>query len=112
MNYQEFDKYIRDTSQEIFKESRGDMDRAHDLSFEIANDSEYAIYYSKAWELCDFMRFNDHSAYLEAENLIEELGGFGNYKTVDDIKCAMASAIILDAVREALDTLAHQEGAA
>jgi|TARA_Y100000052_G_scaffold19850_1_gene19636 hypothetical protein len=110
MNYQEFDKYIREMSQEIFDECEGDMDRAHDLSFERANDSEYAIYYTKAWDLCDFMRFNDHDAYLETENLIEELGGFGNYKSVDDIKCTMASAIILDALREALDTLAHQEG--
>jgi len=112
MNYQEFDKYIRDVSQEIFSECDGDMDRAHDLSFEVANDSEYAIYYAKAWDLCDFMRFNDHDAYLEAENLIEELGGFGNYKSVDDLMCAMASCIILDALREALDTLAHQKGVA
>ena len=112
MNYKEFDKYIREMSQEIFDECEGDMDRTHDLSFERANDSEYAIYYAKAWDLCDFMRFNDHDAYLEAENLIEELGGFGHYKSVDDLMCAMAGCIILDALREALDTLAHQEGAA
>ena len=113
MNYSEFDKYIREMSQEIFDECEGDMDRAHDLSFERANDSEYAIYYAKAWDLCNFMRFNDHAAYLEAENLIEELdsmaSGFGQYK-LDGLMCTMASCIILDALREALDTLAHQEG--
>lgn len=112
MNYSEFDQYIRDMSQEIFDECEGDMDTAHDLSFERANDSEYAIYYAKAWDLCDYFRFNHHSAYCEAENLIEELGGFGDYKSVDDIMCTMASCIVLDALREALDTLAHQEGLA
>lgn len=110
MNYQEFDKYIRAVSQEIFDECDGDMDRAHDLSFERANDSEYAIYYAKAWDLCDYFRFNHHDAYLEAEYLVEELGGLGNYKSVDDLKCTMASCIVLDALREALETLAHQEG--
>jgi len=110
MNYQEFDNLIRDMSQEIFDECEGDMDRAHDLSFERANDSEHATYYSKAWALCEFMRFNDHVAYCEAEYLIEELGGFDQYKSVDAIMCAMASSIILDSLREALETLAKQEG--
>lgn len=114
MNYSEFDKYIREMSQEIFGECDGDMDLAHDLSFERATDSEYAKHCDKAWDLCDYFRFNDHDAYLEAENLIEELDsmscGFGNYKSLDDLMYTTASCIILDALREALDTLAHQEG--
>ena len=110
MNYQEFDQFIRDVSQEIFDECDKDMDRAHDLSFERANDCEYVIYYSKAWELCDYFRFNHYDQYSEAEYTVEELGGFQNYRTVDALMCQMASCIVLDAVREALDTLAHQEG--
>lgn len=108
MNYQEFNQYISDMAEEIFKECKGDMDTAHDLSFERANDSEYVIYYSKAWDLCDYFRFNHHDDYLEAEYLVEELGGFGNYKSVDDLKCVMASCIVLDALREELDTIAQQ----
>ena len=114
MNYSEFDKYIREMSQEIFDECDGDMDRAHDLSFEQATDSEYAKDYAKAWDLCDFMRFNDHDAYLEAESLIEELdsmaSGFGQYR-LDDLMYTMASCIILNALREALDTLQEEQAA-
>ena len=73
MTYQEFDQFIRSMSEDIVAECGTDIDKAHDLSFERANDCEYAIYYSKAWDLCDYFRFNHYEAYVEAEYIIEKL---------------------------------------
>lgn len=110
MNYQEFDQYIREMSQEIFDECDGDMDRAHDLSFERANDSEHVIYYGKAWALVDYFRFYHSDIFWEAHSTLEEMGGLQSCKSLCDAMSFLASNIILDALREALDTLAHQEG--
>ena len=110
MNHQDFDKYIRDMSQEIFDECEGDMDRAHDLSFERANDNEYVIYCAKSWQLCDYFRFYQSDMFWEAHSTFEELGGIQECKSLDHAMSFLASVIILDALREALDTLAKQEG--
>ena len=110
MNDQEIDQYIRDMSQEIFEECEGDMDTAHDLSFERANDNEHVIYYGKAWALVDYFRFYHPDIFCAAHSTLEDMGGLQSCKSLDDAMSFLASNIILDALREALDTLAHQEG--
>ena len=110
MNYQDFDKHIRALSEDIFAECGTDQDRAHDLSYESADSSELVIYTGKAWDLCDYMRFNESNIYWEAHSDFEDCGGLKDCESMDDAITRIAFYIVHNAVREAVDTLIEQEG--
>jgi len=45
-------EYAADIADEILRECDGDRETAHDMGYEYADGSEWAIYYHKAHELC------------------------------------------------------------
>ena len=67
-NIQDFDNYIDSLCDDVwinYKAQLNDQDDWHDIAHELADGSQYVIYYGMAWDLvtmirrCDFSLFND-----------------------------------------------------
>jgi hypothetical protein len=58
-------EYAADIADEILRECDGDRDRAMDLAHEYADNSEWAIYYYKAHELCQNCNTDNGEEFYE-----------------------------------------------
>lgn len=67
---------------------------------ECADSSEYAIYYSKAWDLVEMMRRADSGILNNAEELLTEFAF--RFSTVDDLMTRLAYMMIQEGVSETI----------
>lgn len=59
------DQYVASIAAEILRECDGDRDKAMDLAHQYADESEWAIYYHKAHELCQNCDTDNGDAFFE-----------------------------------------------
>jgi hypothetical protein len=74
----------------------------HDFCHEQADGSEYVIYYSKAWDLVNLIRWSDRSILDDAELAIENIQ-VGD--SLDSIMCLLAYEIIYQQLSLAVQEL-------
>jgi hypothetical protein len=98
MNYSEYtdlmDTYIQLAYDEFKQDDSRDLS---DIVYEIADSSEYVIYFGKAWDLVSFVRLSDFDEYLEAQNVLEDIGEFCH--ELDTLMTKMAYWLIFNIVR-------------
>ena len=111
MNYDEYtttmDSLI-DSAYEEFK--RDDTQELSDIVHEIADSSEYVIYFGKAWDLVSFVRLHDFDEYLEAQNILEGIGEFCH--ELDTLMTKMAYWIIFNVVLGSVEERLDEEASA
>ena len=96
MNDHKLDAYCDAIASEILEECEGDRDKAFDLAHEHADGSEYAIYYSKAHEVCQNCNTDN------GEQFYEDCGPFAD-PTYDRIASIIAYGEIRCRVEAAID---------
>ena len=96
MNDHKLDAYCDAIASEILAEVEGDRDKAFDLAHEYADGSEYAIYYSKAHEVCQNCNTDN------GEQFYEDCGPFAD-PTYDSIASIIAYGEIRCRVEVAID---------
>jgi hypothetical protein len=106
MNHSEYTTTMNSLINSAYEElKRDDTQELSDIVHEIADSSEYVIYFGKAWDLVSFVRLHDFDEYLEAQNILEDIGEFCH--ELDTLMTKMAYwlifNIVLGSVEERLD---------
>lgn len=106
MNHSEYTQTMNSLINSAYEElKRDDTQELSDIVHEIADSSEYVIYFGKAWDLVSFVRLHDFDEYLEAQNILEDIGEFCH--ELDTLMTKMAYwlifNIVLGSVEERLD---------
>lgn len=103
--YNEFTQYI----DSLAMDWNGEQD-LHDFCHETADGCEYVIYYGRAWELVDLIRWHNRSVFDSAEN-----GAFNtgvNIESTDQLMTLIAYEIIYQelslAVQEKMEVLNNE----
>ena len=74
MNHSEYTQTMNSLINSAYEElKRDDTQELSDIVHEIADSSEYVIYFGKAWDLVSFVRLHDFDEYLEAQYTIENV---------------------------------------
>ncbi len=70
-NLQDFDSYIDSLCDDVwfnYKHDLNDQDDWHDIAHELADNSQYVIYYGMSWDLVTMMRHADSALFKDAED--------------------------------------------
>jgi hypothetical protein len=70
-NLQDFDSYIDSLCDDVwfnYKHDLNDQDDWHDIAHELADNSQYVIYYGMSWDLVTMMRHADSALFNDAED--------------------------------------------
>ena len=86
-NLKDFNDYINTLASEWDSEQGLDL---HDFCIEQADNSEYLIYRSKAWDLVNMIRNYDYSLLVAAEDAIE----YSDTQGINNIMQVLAYEII------------------
>jgi len=95
MTYSDYISYIELCASEW----DGEQD-VYEFASECADSSEYAIYYSKAWDLVEMMRHADFGILTNAEALLTEYAY--EFCGVDDLMTRLSYVMIQEGVAETL----------
>ena len=95
MTYSDYISYIELCASEW----DGEQD-VYEFASECADSSEYAIYYSSAWDLVEMMRRADSGILNNAEELLTEYGF--EFCSVDDLMTRLAYMMIQEGVSETI----------
>ena len=77
MNHSEYTTTMKSLIDSVYEEfKRDDTQELMDICHETADSSEYVIYFGKAWDLVSFVRLHDFDEYLEAQDILEDIGEF------------------------------------
>ena len=75
MNHSEYTETMYSLIDSVYEEfKRDDTQELSDIVHEVADGHQWVIYYGKAWDLVDFVRFNDLHEYEEAQEMINDIG--------------------------------------
>ncbi len=111
MNISEYtylmDNYIQTAYEEFKQDDTRDLE---DIVHELADSSQHVIYYGKAWDLVDFVRFADLSEYEEAQEMINDIGE--HTSDLDTLMTQMAYWLIYNIVRGAVEERLEEEASA
>ena len=111
LTYSDFSDYISATAGILFN----DLDRydaVSDALHEFADSSTYAIYYGNAWDLVNLIRDNDWNAFLDAEEMVNEVETItsGAGFSLDVLMTRYAYWIVYNALDVAVLDLIGEEG--
>lgn len=108
MNHSEYtdlmDTYIQTVYEELKQDDTRDLE---DIVHEIADGSQHVIYYGKAWDFVSFVRFADLDEYVEAQEMINDIGG--NTTDLDTLMTQTAYWLIYNIVRGAVEERLESE---
>ena len=106
MNHSEYTQTMNSLINSAYEElKRDDTQELSDIVHEIADGHQWVIYYGMAWDFVSFVRLHDFDEYLEAQNILEDIGEFCH--ELDTLMTKMAYwlifNIVLGSVEERLD---------
>ena len=76
-NLQDFESYIDSLCDDVwinYKAQLNDQSDWHDIAHELADGSQYVIYYGMAWDLVTMMRHADSALFNDAEDSAFDYG--------------------------------------
>jgi hypothetical protein len=97
MTYSDYISYIELCASEW----DGEQD-VYEFASECADSSEYAIYYSKAWDLVEMMRHADSGILTNADALLTENAPY-EFCGIDDLMTRLAYVMIYEGVTETIE---------
>jgi hypothetical protein len=111
MNHSEYTTTMKSLIDSVYEEfKRDDTQELMDICHETADSSEYVIYFGKAWDLVSFVRLHDFDEYLEAQDILEDIGEFCH--ELDTLMTKMAYWLIFNIVHGAVQERLDEEASA
>ena len=75
MNFNEYTKIMHSLIDSVYEEfKRDDTQELSDIVHETVDGDSWVIYYGRAWELVGFVRQSCFSEYIEANNMLSDIG--------------------------------------
>jgi len=111
-NLQDFDNYIDSLCNDVwinYKAQLNDQDDWHDIAHELADGSQYVIYYGMAWDLVTMMRQQDYSLYDCAEDSSFNYGV--EFESANQMMSLIAYEIIYQHIMLTLNNRFNKEAA-
>lgn len=109
-NLQDFDNYIDSLCEDIwfnYKHGLNDQDQWHDITHEVADSSQYVIYYGMAWDLVTMMRHADSALFNDAENAAFDHGV--EFESANQMMTLIAYELIYQAIMLTLNDKFNKE---
>ena len=112
-NLIEFDNYIDSLCDDIwfnYEHGLNDQDDWHDIAHEVADSSQYVIYYGMAWDLVTMMRHQDSALFNDAEDAAFNWGI--EFESANQMMTMIAYELIYQAIMLTLNDKFNKQEAA
>lgn len=112
-NLKEFDNYIDSLCDDVwfnYEHDLNDQDDWHDITHELADSSQYVIYYGMAWDLVTMMRQQDPALFNDAEDAAFDHGV--EFESANQMMTLIAYELIYQAIMLTLNDKFNKQEAA
>jgi len=112
-NLQDFESYIDSLCDDVwinYKAQLNDQSDWHDIAHELADGSQYVIYYGMAWDLVTMMRLADFSLFDSAEDAAFDYGI--EFKSANHMMTLIAYELIYQHIMLTLNDRCNKQEAA
>jgi hypothetical protein len=112
-NLQDFDNYIESLCDDVwfnYKHDLNDQNDWPDIAHELADSSQYVIYYGMAWDLVTMMRHADSALFNDAEDSAFDHGI--EFESANQMMTLIAYELIYQAIMLTLNDKFNKQEAA